>query len=763
MSDIQAQRGQRVLTRFFSHSFSNVLLLVLVVLTLRLIDLGHFVTIDEAKFWIPRSERFLQAIQAGEYASIPVVGHPGVTTMWLGSAGIALRRLLFETGILQTETYATLLTLHRLPVVLVHTAGVLAGYALLRRMFAPAVALLAALLWATDPFVLAFSRILHTDALAGTFATLSLLAACVYWNHVRQTRWLLLSALCAALALLSKLPALAVVPVVTLLALVAPLVKSGQSLAQRRKDTKFRAGQSLPTIVKRRLLPLLGWGAVFLASLVLLWPLFWVNPSEVWQAFRYGIESEGSEPHMWGNFFMGRPVDVPGPLFYAVALAMRTSPWSLAGLLLLPFALYAGNIRAGVTAKAQRVQRSGQEGRRGLPATPPHGRRWFGIHLLPGEKNATSPSPGVLRDLAVLAAFVLLFVIGMSLFAKKMNRYLVPVFPALDILAAAGLLWSIQAIIRLPILHTRQRFAHLLTTHAPMLATLLLGVLAFGHALWWLPYNVTYFNQALGGARAGAHTFLAGWGEGFAQVADWINQQPDSSSVVTVTSLRSVLTPYLHKGIYATADEQGDLPGGAGYLVVYLSQLQRGLTPPYDHFYAQALPLHTVVLHGVPYAWIYQVPRPMEQPLQADFGSALQLNGYALDTTTMQQSGTLTLTLQWSTQAPLDADYHLFVHVFDAAGERISQLDVPLLNPRYGRASGPVPTSAWQPGRYVLWTHPMHIPVDAEPHWIALGVYHPATFARLPVTSHEQLQMGTPDDGENALFLPPLSSVMSDE
>jgi 4-amino-4-deoxy-L-arabinose transferase-like glycosyltransferase len=726
-------------------------LLALVVLTLRLIDLGHFVTIDEAKFWIPRSERFLQAIQAGEYASIPVVGHPGVTTMWLGSAGIALRRLLFESGILQSETYATLLMLHRLPVVLVHAAGVLVGYGLLRRMLAPAVALLAALLWATDPFVLAFSRILHTDALAGTFATLSLLAACVYWNHTRQTRWLLLSALCAALAILSKSPALAVLPVVTLLALVAPLGTCGQGRTQRRKDAKVRAGQSLITIVKRRLLPLLAWGGVCLAALVLLWPLFWVNPSEVWQAFRYGIESEGGEPHMWGNFFLGRPVDVPGPLFYPVALAMRTTPWSLVGLLLLPFVLYGGNVRAGVTAKAQRAQRSGQEECR------------VGLHVLPGEKNATSPSPTVLRDLAVLAVFVLLFVLAMSLFAKKMNRYLVPVFPALDILAAAGLLWSLQAIIRLPILQAKQRFAHFLTTHTPTLATLVIGVLACGHALWWLPYNVAYFNQALGGAQAGARTFLAGWGEGFAQVANWINQQPDSSSVVTVTSLRSVLSPYLHKGVYATADEQGDLPGGAGYLVVYLSQLQRGLTPPYDHFYAQALPLHTVVLHGVPYAWIYQVPRPMEQTLQADFGTALQLNGYALDTTSLRQSGTLTLTLQWYTQAPLDADYHLFVHVFDAAGEHISQLDVPLLNPRYGRASGPVPTSAWQPGRYVLWTHPLHIPVDAEPHWIALGVYHPATFARLPVTSHEQLQMGTPDDGENALFLPPLSSLRSEE
>src|SRR2546426_12503943 len=44
------------------------------------------------------------------------------------------------------------------------------------------------------------------------------------------------------------------------------------------------------------------------------------------------------------------------------------------------------------------------------------------------------------RDLAALAGFAILFILAMSLFPKKFNRYLVPAFPAIDILAAAGLI-----------------------------------------------------------------------------------------------------------------------------------------------------------------------------------------------------------------------------------------------------------------------------------------------------------------------------------
>src|SRR5207237_9147416 len=115
-----------------------------------------------------------------------------------------------------------------------------------------------------------------------------------------------------------------------------------------------------------------------------------------------GVVAEGEEPHMQGNFFMGREDDSPGPLFYPVALALRLTPWTLLGLLLLPIA-------------------------------------WRRL-------RAMAPAR---RDLALLALYVIVFVAAMSLFPKKFNRYIEPVFPALDILAAVGLMgiedWGVGA------------------------------------------------------------------------------------------------------------------------------------------------------------------------------------------------------------------------------------------------------------------------------------------------------------------------------
>jgi 4-amino-4-deoxy-L-arabinose transferase-like glycosyltransferase len=199
----------------------SYLLIGLVALVPRIWDLGGFVTLDEVNFWLQRSEAFLKAIQSGNYAATALASHPGVTTMWLGSAGIVLRHMLLATGLLADESFSTRLALLRLPVVLTHVLGLLLGYRLLRRLLPAGTAALAAFLWAVDPFVIGYSRLLHVDALAGTFATLSLLAACLYWYHTPRLATLVLSGLCAGLAILSKSPALALLPVVGLAALAA--------------------------------------------------------------------------------------------------------------------------------------------------------------------------------------------------------------------------------------------------------------------------------------------------------------------------------------------------------------------------------------------------------------------------------------------------------------------------------------------------------------------------------------------------------------
>src|SRR5262249_28739153 len=133
------------------------------------------------------------------------------------------------------DSFPTVLAFYRLPVVLAHTGGILAGYAMLRRMLPALAAALAALLWAADPFVIAYSRVLHVDGLAGTFVMLSLLAACVYWFHERRARFLVLSGISAGLAILSKSPALVLLPLVGLIALAATTKDEGRRTKNERQ------------------------------------------------------------------------------------------------------------------------------------------------------------------------------------------------------------------------------------------------------------------------------------------------------------------------------------------------------------------------------------------------------------------------------------------------------------------------------------------------------------------------------------------------
>ncbi len=654
------------------------LLIGLAALLPRVLDLGVFLNADEAMFWLQRSEIFLRALRGGDFAATAVSTHPGVTTMWLGSAGILLRDWLYDAGLVRDGAFATFLAITRLPLMLAHSAGVLLGYHLLRHMLSAPAALLAALLWAADPFVIGYSRMLHVDALAGSFLTLSLLAACLYWHHAPRRRWLVLSGVCAGLAILSKSPALALLPGVALIALAA-----GRS--DERRTTNDEPHKRTFVLRHSSVVALLAWGLVVAATIFVLWPALWVGPMRAYAQVRLGVEAEGAGTHVSGNFFLGREDDRPGPLFYPAALALRLTPWTLLGLLALPLAL-----------------------RRACPA--------------------------VRRDMAALAGFALLFVAAMSVFPNKLNRYVVPIFPLLDILAAIGILgfgfWVLDwAVNKSKVQNPKSAIVGLVA-----LAALI-------NAAWWHPYGIAAFNQALGGARAGAQTFLIGSGEGMQEVAAWLNAQPDITGVVTVSPMIQTLQPYLRRGARAINPADGALPDKAGYVVVYGRQTQRSeLFAPFDQFYGQATPLHVVSIHGVDYATIYQAPPLVGQPRPAGFGTAIRLRGY--DATGAPQAGqTWLVRLQWEVRAAPPTDYVLFAHVLAADGRRLAQVDLPY------------PTSQWQPGRYQATELPLAIPADAPTGALRLviGLYDAASGQRLPL--HEADALDPAIDGPDALLL----------
>lgn len=685
--------------------------ITLVALLTRVLNLDLFLDSDEINFWIGRSHDFWEAVQSGRFADTAISTHPGVTTMWLGSAGIVLRQSLRASGILASTPFPVLLMLMRLPAAITHTIGIVVGYALLRRIFPLQLATLAALLWAADPFVIAYQRILHVDGLTTTFATLSILAACVYWHHDSHPGMLVLSAVCGGLAVLSKSPGLAVVPVIILVAISHQL----SAMAMSRPPSAVR---DWLTTLYTPFLTLSAWLLVFAITIILVWPAVWADPGRVYHLLRVGVEVEGGSPHVIGNFFLGQEVDTPDWRYYLVALALRTTPISLLGLVLLPL-LWR---RAGVLSPPLLAASSPRH----PAASPPY------------------------RDLAVLAGFVLLFVVAMSMFPKKLNRYIVPTFPALDILSAAGWVYALCALRFTP---GRSLVRGLLP---------LIAVIAIVNAGWWHPYGVVAFNQLLGGTPAGIRTFLIGDGEGLGEAARWLNQQPDITGVTVASTMINSLQPWLRPGAQSVSPRRGQLSPETGYALIYIRHLQRGtLPPPFDQFYPHQNPLHRVTIHGVDFALIYQVPPPIAHQLDVRFGDNLVLAGYAVDTvdtSAVQSTGVLSLTVQWRSDAAVGENDTMFAHILDANGARIGQIDVPL-------NSTNAPTGSWQPGRYVTWVSPIPLSTSAQAPvsdvaqelgsgsaWLAIGVYDARTFVRLPVQA--SIPPGAPDAGGNALLIP---------
>ncbi|MFL7791319.1 MAG: ArnT family glycosyltransferase [Anaerolineae bacterium] len=305
-------------------------------LLLRLAPLGRYVTPDEPA-WVYRSIRFADALAARDWAAVPSTGHPGVTTMWLGALNVTICRLFSpaesathldwirrmawldpENG----EAFRHLtffLPGGRIAVALITTLGLAALYPLLRRLFNPRIALLALGLLALDPFLAGHSGLLHTDALLATFILLALVAALNGLCEPRRAIWWMLSGLFTGLALLTKTPAIILIP--SMLALrVAALIGRWQAASGK-------------TII--------GYFSLFIAHCSLftlataitcfaLYPALWTNPAGTLDTL-LAFSEQHVEMAQRPIFFAGQTTYDPGPLFYPAVLLFRISPIVLVG------------------------------------------------------------------------------------------------------------------------------------------------------------------------------------------------------------------------------------------------------------------------------------------------------------------------------------------------------------------------------------------------------------------------------------------------
>jgi hypothetical protein len=130
---------------------------------------------------------------------------------------------------------------------------------------------------------------------------------------------------------------------------------------------------------------------------------------------------------------------------------------------------------------------------------------------------------------------------------------------------------------------------------------------------------------------------------------------------------------------------------------------------------------------------LYYFPaQPLQEiPLGETIGGGITLEG--ADTLAAAHAGdVLPLALHWRASQPLPADYHVFVHLLDAEGNRMAQSDgQPALWTR--------PTSSWTPGERIQDRHALTLPVNLHPgdYLLITGLYLPQNGTRLVTVGGE--------------------------
>lgn len=212
----------------------------------RVVDLGQVLTVDEP-LWQARAHTFVEAVATGNFTKTSITGQPGVTTMWIASLATPWNALrASQIAIASAVTIVFLLSL-----------------ALLRRIAGPIVALAAGVLLALDPFFIAHSRVVHTDALLASFMLLALLCLLLAWETM-QSRYVVYAGIATALAGLSKLFGLFVLVPAALTIFFAP---------RGVPDTHAMMLQH-QTILRR----LAYFFVPFAVTLLLLWPVLMISP-----------------------------------------------------------------------------------------------------------------------------------------------------------------------------------------------------------------------------------------------------------------------------------------------------------------------------------------------------------------------------------------------------------------------------------------------------------------------------------------------------
>jgi len=722
-------------TRLTSHASRLALLLFLLALAPRLPGLARFLTSDEKTNIFIAGSDVIAAFLRGDLRGTYWHFYPGVTMSWLDALGMVGQYWLDTLWGGVSKPFAqyiygdilSLVVAGRLPYVLLTAAAIPATYLLAKKLLPGPMALLGALFMAFDPFYLAHSRVAHGDAPVAVFMSLSTLCFFIYarqpaaagnalsWGgRVKQiftNPYLIASAVLGSLAALTKAPGQFMALFIIGLSALYAVLEIYRSHTQQSPHASRFTPHSFRTIT-HWLAVVAAWGLISFLVFVLLWPAMWVDPlgtlGQMWRE-TFGKVNEG---HL--VYFMGQPTLDPGPWFYLYVIPFRLTPVVLIGSL-LSLLLFVPKVVKSPHLQSPNLQ-------------SPHLPRF------------ASQSP-----LFLLWLFTISLLLFGNLSPKKQDRYLLPLLPFLNLLAAVG--WvGVVSMINYQLTMNKKKspipkgyfFSNL---QSPISIFLLLL-----HALpvfTYYPYYLTYFNPLLGGPARAAQTTLMGWGEGMEQVAAYLNSKPNAQNLYVASTPSQTLLPY-----FAGTGENfytNDVALRADYVVLYLAQMQRlAPSPEIVRYFQSQTPEKVITIKGVPYAKIYPGPKlilsdipPDATPANIGLDNVMRLAGYKLPDSKLNTQNSK-LTLYWHALAPISKNYTISVRARTADGRLLAQQD-------QWPVGGLLPTSQWRQGDYVVDTHTLEIPAGTPGvNHFEIVVYNAGTGQPLgpPITiNNEQLSM----------------------
>lgn len=544
----------------------------------RLLSLDAHWSSDEV-LWINRSAEFAAAVDQGKFSETVIAYHPGVMTMWIAGLRVFFTKLPLDIPV--RDQWFINLIYARWFIGIFVWAGIGVACLLIYQLFGRWVALVSFACLAYSPLFLAQTRRVHTDALAAVFILLAVLLLLLYCENRQSIRYLLFSGIAFGLALLSKSYTLILLAWVPLCLFLFP------SSRQKSGDRFFS-----------RITEILCFLNCTLLTVVSVWPVFWTPFFGVLALCLFGLtfilgslmkngryplaliaiacaglilvgvratqtvwlvlDKVGwavTTPHEVVRFFLGKVVHDPGWLFYPFVLTINSTP------LMLPLV-------------------------------------FLGCFLLWKYRKNSVETTQQLKLVLALVSVVILFTVCLSLTSKKLSRYLLPVFPILEILAAIGFVetmrWCFERfrIETTIVKRTIIGFACLCFFFIQILPVLLLH-----------PYYGTYYNLCWKLTDI-TKIITVGDASGLDMAANYLNQKPNARRMqVQVSPLSTALVRFYFYGHAYRADRH--ISQTPDYEIVYIRDSQVGLVPQTGTLNGELE--HVITLNGIDHVWIYRI------------------------------------------------------------------------------------------------------------------------------------------------------------